>query len=114
MNEPKYIRRVSPAGKVTYVPYTENLRTELEINDIQINTLVSSIAVAWLGTMAHQLGDAKKGSALATKIKKVEEAISGMATLSSGKLDERMVQAGTAAWGAAIRTVANELMKAES
>jgi hypothetical protein len=108
-----YEKKVSPNGKVTYQEYAPK-RIEMEIDDIQINTLVSSITVAWLQTMQIQLGAAKKGSALATRIRKVEEAIAGMAQLAAGKLDTRMVEAGTMAWGAAIRTVADELSKCEA
>jgi len=108
-----YEKKVSPNGKVTYQKYAPK-RIELEIDDIQINTLVSSIAVAWLQTMQIQLGTAKKGGALATRIRKVEEAITSMAQLASGKMDQRMVDAGTIAWGTAIRTVADELSKCEA
>lgn len=106
-----YEKVISKNGKVTYREHTTSIRADIEIDDLQINTLVSTIAICWLHAMSKQLSDAKKGSALATRIKAVEEAVTKMAKLASGKMDEKMVDAGTIAWGAALQRLQMELSK---
>ena len=109
-----YEKHVSPNGKVTYKEHTISRRVDVEIDDLQINALVSTIAICWLHAMSKQLSDTKKGSALATRIKAVEEAVTKMAKLASGKIDEKMVDAGTIAWGAALQRLQLELSKCEA
>lgn len=109
-----YEKITSPGGRVSYRPYQKqepSFRVDMEIDDKQVNTLVSSITVAWLEAMKTQLFHVKKGSALATRIQAVEDAVRKMAQLSAGELDERMVHAGTVAWGAALSTLATELQR---
>lgn len=106
-----YEKHVSPNGKVTYKEHTISRRVDLEIDDKQINTLVSTIAVCWLAAMEDQLGAVKKGSALATRVKAVKESIGKMAQLVSGKCDDKMCDAGVVAWGAALAALQDELSK---
>lgn len=103
---------VSKGGKISYRKHEPApLRVDIEIDDMQVNTLVSTIAVCWLQAMEQQLFNIKKGSALATRIKAVEDAVSKMASLAAGKMDNKMVDAGTVAWGKALETLQVELSK---
>lgn len=104
-----YEKIVSPNGKVTYREHNNSVRADIEIDDLQINTLVATIAICWLKAMSTQLGEVKKGSALSVRIKAVEESISKLASLSAGKMDDKMVDAGTIAWGAALKRLEMEL-----
>lgn len=104
-----YEKVISEKGKVTYKEHNNSVRADIEIDDLQINTLVSTIALCWLHAMSKQLSGLKKGSALATRIKAVEEAVTRLAKLSSGKMDDKMVDAGTIAWGAALKRLEMEL-----
>jgi len=105
-----YERNISARGKVTYRPYNETPpRVDLEIDNLQVNTLTATIAICWLEAMHRQLENINKGSALARRVKGVEEAISGLARLSSCQMDEQMVDAGTKAWTAALQMLQQEL-----
>lgn len=103
---------VSKGGKISYLKHEPApLRVDIEIDDLQVNTLVSTIAICWLKAMATQLGTIKKGSALARGIDSVEGAIGKLATLAAGKMDDKMVDAGTVAWGKALETLQAELSR---
>lgn len=103
---------VSKGGKVSYKKHEPApLRVDIEIDDKQINTLVSTIAICWLSAMEKQLLNIKKGSALATRIKAVEDAVSKMASMLAAPLDNKMVDAGTIAWGKALEALQVELAR---
>lgn len=105
-------RVVSSGGKISYKKHEPApTRVDIEIDDMQVNCLTSTIAICWLKAMEVQLGAAKKGSALATRVKAVEDAISKLASMVSGPMDEHMVDAGTIAWGAALQRLQVELSK---
>ena len=107
-----YERVVSSGGKVSYKKHVAApTRVDVEIDDAQVNALVSTIAICWLSAMEKQLLNIKKGSALATRIKAVEDAVSKMASLVAGKMDQQMVDAGTIAWGKALETLQIELAR---
>lgn len=57
-----YEKHISANGKVTYKEHTTSIRSDIEIDDRQINTLVSTIAICWLNAMSKQLSDIKKGN----------------------------------------------------
>lgn len=104
-----FSKTTTAGGRNIYRRYVPTTDVDIFIDDLQINTLVSTIAVCWLSSIQAQLQQIKKGSALATRIRAVEESITKMAQLVSGKCDDKIYDAGTKAWTAALVTLQQEL-----
>ena len=101
-----YERTTSPAGRVTYRPYVPPNNSMMEIPQEQVVTLLTTLTVSMLMSVSGQMPDHAKA---AREIKKVEQAVLGLAKLNAGPLDEDLVNIGVACWNSAIRTMQEQL-----
>ena len=101
-----YTKTVSERGKVTYTPYAPNTRAEIEIDNGQLATLAGTIGLCTLMGLERHL---PPHALLSRKIRAAENAIVEVAKLGGKELDQRMTDAGTEAWGAAVQRLAEVL-----
>lgn len=80
--------------------------TRIEMDNEQLITLSASIAICCLAGLERHL---PKKTALATKIRKVEDAIASLAALNSSKLPEDMLVLGTNSWAYTMKYVASHI-----
>ena len=106
MEQIKYIRKVSPKGKVTYEPYVRPTRVDLELTNAEICSMVATIGICCLhGFEAHM----PEHTAISRKARALEQAIGDVCSLNRADLSEKHLDAATQAWGAAMRTMLEEL-----
>lgn len=106
-----YEKKISSKGKVTYIEHGKPRQTTFEINDTQMLTLATTVAICCLEGLRRHLPDSDIKH---RKIRNVETEIGALARLSYEKLAPEMVDAGVMAWGAAMERVQFELSKCEA
>lgn len=81
---------------------------KVEIESEQVVTLLCTLSMSCLMSVSEQI---PPKSALATRIRKVEDAIKSLAQLHAGTPSETAILAGIAGWNAAILRIQEELSK---
>jgi hypothetical protein len=77
-----------------------------EIPQDQVVTLLTTLIVSMLMSVSGQMPDHAKA---AREIKKVEQAVLGLAKLNAAPLDPHLINIGVACWNSAIRTMQEQL-----
>ena len=85
---------------------TNNAIISIELSDNQVLTLASTIAVCCLIGLEQHLPAHK---ALSRNIRDVETAIGKLAKLAQGKLDDKLVEIDTQAWGKAMEYISEHI-----
>jgi hypothetical protein len=101
-----YEKKISPAGKVSYIEHAQENVTRLEIDRKQVVSLVSALAISFLMSVEEQF---PPHAALGRRVKAVEQSIVSLAQLNGEPLDSALIHVGVGAWSAAINTIISEL-----
>lgn len=80
--------------------------TRIEMDNEEVLTLAATVATCILMGLEQHL---PPHSALGSRIKKVEDAIAGLAGLNAKRLQPEMLDLGTKAWGHAMQYVGNNI-----
>ena len=80
--------------------------TRIEMDNEELITLAATVGTCLLMGLEKHM---PSHSALASRIKKLEDAIAGVAGLNAKKLQPAMLDVGTRAWGHAMKYVANNI-----
>jgi hypothetical protein len=98
--------RIETGKRVSYKPhnpyYTDQL---LELEQEQVISLLTTFTLAMLMSVSAQC---VSHSRAAREIRKVEEAIIGLAKLNPKGIDETTILLGTKAWNSAIKSIAED------
>ena len=98
----KYIRKVSPAGKVTYQEYIRPTRVDLELTNAEVCSMIATIGICCLHGFESHLPE---HTAISRKARTLETAIGDVCSLNRADLSEKHLEAATQAWGAAMTTM---------
>lgn len=99
MTQPQFYIKVIKNGQETFIPYQEPDPRMHEIEQAQMVALLVTLTMSMLMSVSGQLPTHARA---AREIKNVEQAIVKLAKLNAAPLDDRLVNAGVAAWNAAI------------
>jgi len=80
--------------------------TRIEMDNSQLLTLAAAISISCLAGLERHMPDK---SAIAGRIRKVEDALAHLAALNGAKLSEEMLVLGTRAWGHTMKYVAHNI-----
>lgn len=95
--------------RVTYVEHQPYTSTLVELEQEQVISLLTTFTLAMLMSVSAQCVSHSRAG---REIKKVEEAIIGLARLNPKGIDAEIIELGTTAWNAAIAAVAAGKMTA--
>lgn len=97
--------KVMVGKRTTYKPHEGYNNTLIELEQDQVISLLTTFTLAMLMSVSGQLVSHSKA---AREIRKVEEAIIGLAKLNVQGIDPEVIDMGTLAWNAAIAAVARK------
>lgn len=81
-------------------------KTRIEMTNEELITLAATVGTCVLVGLEQHM---PAHSALSVRIKKLEDAIAGVAGLNAKKLQPEMLEIGTRAWGKAMAYVGNNI-----
>lgn len=96
--------KVMQGRKTTYKPHEPYTSTLVELEQDQVISLLTTFTLAMLMSVSGQIVSHTRA---AREIRKVEEAIIGLAKLNVNGIDPVIVDMGTTAWNSAIKSIAS-------
>ncbi len=100
--EQLYVKKVSPAGKVTYQPYVRPTRVELKLTNAEVCSMIATIGICCLHGFEDHLPE---HAIISRKTRALEQAIGEVCNLNKDDLSFKHLEAATHAWGAAMQTM---------
>ena len=97
--------KVMTGKRTTYIPHDPYINTLVELEQEQVISLLTTFTLAMLMSVSGQIVNHSRA---AREIRKVEEAIIGLAKLNTKGIDAEIVELGTIAWNAAIGAIAGK------
>ncbi len=82
------------------------MKSELTLTNAQLATIAATLGTCVLMGLERHM---PPHAAVARRIKKVEGSIQDLAAITGVKLEQHMLDAATKAWGAAMKTLEEEL-----
>lgn len=102
--------RVMVGKKTTYKEHEPYVSTLVELEQEQIISLLTTFTLAMLMSVSAQCVSHSRAG---REIKKVEDAVVGLARLNPNGIDPEIIEMGTMAWNAAIQAIAKEKVSNE-